>query len=97
MQRHAVDRQALRQRAAMWTTPGEQPPLFYFMRKDLTEYLTKASLSSLTRPCCNLNSSSGSIQPYLSWNNLGFVVLTRMLSLHQKSELLQFRCGWRTH
>ena len=61
MQRHAVDRQALRQRAAMWTMPGEQPPLFYFMRKDLTEYLTKASLSSLTRPCCNLKFSSGSI------------------------------------
>ena len=36
-------RQALRQKAAMWTTPGEQPPLFYFMRKDLTDYLTKAS------------------------------------------------------
>lgn len=35
-------RQALRQKAAMWTTPGEQPPLFYFMRKDLTDYLTKA-------------------------------------------------------
>ena len=35
-------RQALRQKAAMWTTPGEQPPLFYFMRKDLTDYLAKA-------------------------------------------------------
>ncbi len=39
-------RQALRQKAAMWTTPGEQPPLFYFMRKDLTDYLTKASTAT---------------------------------------------------
>ena len=27
-------------------TPGEEPPLFYFMRKDLTEYLTQASSRS---------------------------------------------------
>ncbi|CAK0754278.1 hypothetical protein CVIRNUC_002285 [Coccomyxa viridis] len=37
----AAHRQALRQRAALWATPGEEPPLFYFMRQDLTEYLTQ--------------------------------------------------------
>ena len=30
----------------MWMTPGADPPLFYFMRKDLTEYLTQASSHS---------------------------------------------------
>ena len=30
----------------MWMTPGEEPPLFYFMRKDLTEYLTQAGSHS---------------------------------------------------
>lgn len=52
-------RQALRQRAAMWTTPGEQPPLFYFMRKDLTEYLTRvSSLSAGTARQSGMSESS---------------------------------------
>ena len=39
----------------MWTTPGEQPPLFYFMRKDLTDYLTKVNTALVHHQnCCHV-------------------------------------------
>lgn len=34
-------RQALRDKARLWTTPGRQPPLFFFMREDTMAYINR--------------------------------------------------------
>ena len=39
-------RQALRNKASLWTSSEQQPPLFYFLREDTLRYMNKVGLSS---------------------------------------------------
>lgn len=42
-------RQALRDKASLWSSPGRQPPLFFFMRDDILAYFNKVGHSFANR------------------------------------------------
>jgi hypothetical protein len=59
-------RQALREKASLWTTPGRQPPLFFFARDEGLAYINKARLViPLLRTCCFM--SDPSMPLHVSW------------------------------